>query len=104
MAGATDDKGLTAACGHPYGPFRVLLPPFGVEVFERPDVVHLDLVAGAAEFAGVGQKPLHEFRPAVAPDAGRVVVEDCRGGVPRQRDASPLRYQWCSPAITFHGD
>jgi hypothetical protein len=24
-------------------------------------VVHLNLIAGAAEFTGVGQKPLHEF-------------------------------------------
>jgi hypothetical protein len=31
------------------------------EVFERPDVVHLNLMLGAAEFAGVGQESLHEF-------------------------------------------
>jgi len=41
---------------HSGGSFR----PLG-EVFERPDVVHLNLMLGAAEFAGVGQESLHEF-------------------------------------------
>jgi hypothetical protein len=67
-------------------------------------VVHLNLATGAAEFAGVGQKSLDKFGPAVAPDAGRSVVEDCRGGVPRQRDAAPLRYQWRSAALAVHRD
>ena len=48
VAGAADDEGLAAACGHPRGPFRLLLPPFGVEVFECPDVVHLDLIPRVA--------------------------------------------------------
>ena len=61
MAGAADDEGLAVACGHPYGPFGLLLSPLGIEVFEGPDMVHLDLVSRAAWFAGVGQKPLDEF-------------------------------------------
>jgi hypothetical protein len=61
VAGAAHDEGLAAARGHSQGPFRELRPPFGVEVFERPDVVHLNLMLGAAEFAGVGQESLHEF-------------------------------------------
>ena len=48
MAGAADDEGFAAARGHPHGPFGLLFPPFGVEVFECPDVVHLDLDPGAA--------------------------------------------------------
>jgi len=61
VTGAADDEGFAVTRGHPHDPFRWFLPPFGVEVFERPDVVHLNLMRGAAQFAGVGQESLHEF-------------------------------------------
>jgi hypothetical protein len=48
VADAADDEGLAAARGHPRGPFRLVLPPFWVEVFECPDVMHLDLFPRAA--------------------------------------------------------
>src|ERR1700760_2941096 len=43
IAYAADDQGFAVACGHPCSPFGLLLPPFGIEVFECPDMVHLDL-------------------------------------------------------------
>jgi hypothetical protein len=61
MAGAADDEGLAAARGHPHDPLRWFFPPFQVQVFECANVMHLDLCSGAAEFAGVSQKPLNEF-------------------------------------------
>ncbi len=48
VAVAADDQGLAVVCEHARGPFRLLLPPFGVEVFECPDVVHLDLIPRVA--------------------------------------------------------
>ena len=61
MADAADDKGLAAARGHPRGPFWLVFPPLGVEVFEGTNVVHLDLVPRSALFAGVGQEPLDKL-------------------------------------------
>ena len=43
MANAAEDQGLAAAGGHPRDPFGWVFPPFGVEVFEGPNVMHLDL-------------------------------------------------------------
>ncbi len=61
VADAADDKGLAAARSHPRSPFRLVLPPLGVEVFEGPNMVHLNLFPRTAEFAGVGQEPLNEL-------------------------------------------
>ena len=43
VACAADDEGLAAAGSHPRDPFRLLFSPLGAEVFECPNVVHLDL-------------------------------------------------------------
>ena len=79
VACAADDEGLAVACRHQPGPFRRVVPSLAVEVFECPDVVHLDLFPRSAQLALVGQEPLGDLG-AVAPDAGGVVVEVGRTG------------------------
>src|SRR5207244_2095129 len=104
VAAAADDEGLAVAGSHPYDPFQWVLAAPGVEVFEGAHVVHLDLLGRPAQFAGVGQKSLHDLGPAAAPDAGWVVVEGTRRDVPGQADAAPLRHQWCLATLAVHGD
>lgn len=79
VACAADDEGLAVACRHQPGPFRRVVPSLAVEVFECPDVVHLDLFPRSAQLALVGHEPFGDLG-AVAPDAGGVVVEVGRTG------------------------
>src|SRR4051812_23119609 len=57
--------------------------------------MHFDLFPGPAEFADVGSVVVEQLRPTVAPNAGWVVLKDCRGGVPRQR------YAPTAPQVAF---
>lgn len=104
VAGTADDKGLAAAGGHPQDPLRLWFPPVGVEIFQRPDVMHFDLVSRSAEFAGIGQEPLDQFRQVTVPDAWRVVVEGPWCDVARQADAAPFGHQWRSSALAVDDD
>ena len=58
---AADDQGLAAAGCHPRDPVRWVFVPFGIEVLEGVNVMHLDLIAGPAQFADIGQESLDDF-------------------------------------------
>src|SRR5438552_12839541 len=42
---STEDQSLTMACRHAFDPFRFFPPCVPVQVFQCPDVMHLDLVS-----------------------------------------------------------
>lgn len=58
----TDDQRFPLTGCHdlyPEGPFR---SSFRRQVFERPDVMYLNVLLGATQFACVSQEPAFEFR------------------------------------------
>ena len=89
VARAADDQGLTLAGNHNSDPCGLFGPPSVLQVLEGSDVVDLDVLMRATELALVRQQSLLQVGPVVAPDASRLIIEDC---IPTmlERHATPL--------------
>src|SRR5262249_55341792 len=61
VASLADYQRLAFHGGHREHPARPLRSPFHVEVCELPDVVDLDLLSGAAEFARIREEPGYQL-------------------------------------------
>src|SRR5262249_14814725 len=61
VASLADYQRLAFHGGHREHPARPLRSPFHVEVCELPDVVGLDLLSGAAEFARIREEPGYQL-------------------------------------------
>ena len=103
VACLTENQGFTASGGHRLDPPRFLAAFVFVEVFERTDMMDLDLVShmGCSTcLTDLGQESFFQFRSAV-PMPMVLVIDRCLD-IPFQRNASPGRDQrflslaWCS--------
>src|SRR5713226_7322510 len=103
MASPTENQCFPASGSHRLYPPLLLAAFVFVEVFERTDVMDLDLVCHMGDstcFAYLGQESFFEFRSAV-PMPMDFVIDRCLD-IPFQRNASPGRDQrflslaWCS--------
>lgn len=93
MAGAADDEGLAATGSHPRDPFRWLRPPFEVRSLSaRMRCTSIWSRDSHSSQASARSRWTSSDRSLQM--RGGSSVEDCRGGVPCQGDAAPLRYQW----------
>src|SRR5438046_5253693 len=97
---AAYDQGLAMARGHPHGPFGHFCPPLASEILQRTNVVHLDVLLGATELAGVGEEPFEQFCLSI-PDGLGLVAKDCVFSS-STRHAAPVRYQRWTPSISFN--
>jgi hypothetical protein len=61
MACTAEDQGLPVAGCHAHDPWRFVPARILLEVFERSNVMHLDLVGGPTPFTHLSQKPLFEL-------------------------------------------
>ena len=93
MAVPAHHQGLPLARGHLADPGRWLASPRSAKISQLPDVMDLDLLLGAAELTGIGEKPFTQFRSGVVLPLGQLVIKDCQHVAPKG-DGSPLRYQW----------
>jgi len=58
-----DHQRFALARRHHLDPRRLLSPSLFAEILQGSDVVHLDVLPGAAKLASVGQETLFQFRP-----------------------------------------
>ncbi len=102
MTGVTHHQRLASARGHDLNPPRFRVPAIAAQIPEVPDVMDFDPVLRSAEFAGVCQQALEEFR-AMALHLRRLVAED--SALPSlQRNAAPGGYQRLLAFATFNHD
>ena len=94
VACLTENQGFTASGGHRLDPPRSLAAFVFVEVFERTDMMDLDLVShmGCSTcLTDLGQESFFQFRSAV-PMPMDSLIDACLD-IPFQRNASPGRDQ-----------
>ena len=89
----TDDERLATPRRHHLHPQRLVRSSLPFQILERANVMHLDPVPAAAQFALVREESLHDLRRVGEPKRNESIVK--RGvDVPCERNATPLSDQW----------
>src|SRR5262245_3125983 len=92
----TNDQRLASSCRHHRHPQRLVRSSLPFEVLERANVMHLNAITAAAQFARLGEESLHDLRRVGEPKRNKSIVK--RGvDIPCQRNATPLSHQWSLP-------
>src|SRR5207245_7828813 len=93
MAGPTQNECFAPAGSHDLYPHRFLATCVFFQVFERPNMVDLDMVCGTAMLTFLRQQAFFEFRSGVAIQLLWLVLKS-GFHVPNQRNTSPGSHQW----------
>lgn len=91
MTRSTQDQRFPVASCHDLDPFRFFAPRLFAEVFQRSDVMDLDVVCGTAIFTQVCQESLLKLR-SLSPDLWWLVLEVCLN-IPFEGNATPCCYK-----------
>ena len=88
MALMTDDERLAAPRRHHRHPQRLVWSSFPFQVFEGANVMHLNPITAAAQFALIREESLHDLRRVREPKRNDSIVK--RGvDVPCERNPTP---------------
>ena len=89
----TDDERLAPPRRHHRHPQRLVRSSLPLQVLERTNVMHLDAIPTAAQFARIREESLHDLRRVREPKWKVPIVQ--RGvDAPCQRNPTPLSTQW----------
>jgi hypothetical protein len=75
MAGSTHHQRFPLASRHPTLPVRWLVALFGGKIGKFADVVHFNVLLGAAEFADLRQEAFNHFAAPAPDELGWRVIE-----------------------------
>src|SRR6202011_895927 len=81
-------------------PQRLVRSSLPFQVLERTNVMHLNAITAAAQFARLREESLHDLRRIGKPKRNDPIVKH-GVDVPCQRNATPLSHQW---GLTFTRD
>jgi hypothetical protein len=88
----TDDERLATPRRHHRHPQRLVRSPVPLQALERTNVMHLDAIPAAAQFARICEESLHDLRGVREPKWMVPIVK--RGAdTPCERNPTPLRNQ-----------
>src|SRR5438132_735164 len=89
----TDDQRLATPRRHHRHPQGLVRSSFPFQILKSTNVMHLDTILTATQFARLCEESLHDLRRVGEPKRNETIVK--RGvDVPCERNATPLSDQW----------